>query len=123
MHEFSVAQYVLSAAIGVARSRGASRVLSVTLRVGELTHLNPEQLKFAFEALAEGTEAQGAKLVVEVVRAKVRCRGCGYEGRPPPAEDLAILPIPVAKCPACGGLNVEVLAGRECTLASVRLKV
>lgn len=122
MHEFSVMHYALSAAIEAARSRGASRILSLTMKVGELTHLNPEQLRLAFEALSEGTEAEGAELVIEVVRARIRCRGCGYEGPPSALEGPGLL-VTVAKCPACGGFDVEVVAGRECTLASIRVRV
>ncbi|MCX8204940.1 MAG: hydrogenase maturation nickel metallochaperone HypA [Candidatus Nezhaarchaeota archaeon] len=124
MHELSVVQSMLSAALDVARSRGAVKVLAVTIRIGELTHLNPEQLKLAFEALAEGTEAQGAELIVEVVKAKVKCRSCGYEGPPSPiGGPAAQLVIPLAKCPACERLEVEVVAGRECALASIKIRV
>jgi len=121
LHELSVMQSVVSTALSVARSRGASRVLAVSMKVGELTHLNPEQLKLAFEALTEDTEARGAELNIEVVRAKLRCRRCGYEGGPPSTLESLQLPIPIVRCPSCGGFDVEVEAGRECMLTSIKV--
>jgi len=121
LHEFSVMQSVVSTVLSVARGRGASRVLAVSMKVGELTHLNPEQLKLAFEALTEGTEARGAKLTIEVVKAKLRCRRCGYEGGPPSAVEPLHLPVPIVRCPSCEGLDVEVEAGRECVLTSIKV--
>jgi len=115
-------QSVVSTVLEVARSRGASKVLAVSMKVGELTHLNPEQLRFAFEALTEGTLAQGAELHIELVKAKVRCRQCGYEGGLPSTADAPLQPLVLlVQCPKCGGFDVEVAAGRECTLTSVKV--
>jgi len=111
----------VSTVLNVAKSRGASRVLAVSMKVGELTHLNPEQLRFAFEALTEGTLAEGAELSVELVKAKVRCRQCGYEGGLSSTEEAPQLPIPLVRCPRCGGLDVEAVAGRECALTSIKV--
>lgn len=125
MHEFSVMQSVVEAIIGVARERGATRVLSARLRVGELTFLNPDQLRFAFEVLTKGTIAEGAELIIETVRAKLRCRSCGYEGEASYEGEEVHIPLAplLLKCPRCGSMDVELTSGRECTLASVRVEV
>jgi len=115
-------QSLVSTVLSLAREKGAARVLSVSMKVGELTHLNPEQLRFAFDVLTEDTEAKGAELVIEVVEAKVRCRRCGYEGGLSSSREAFLQAlIPIAECPRCGSVDVEVVAGRECMLTSVRL--
>ncbi len=118
-------QSMVEMILSMAEAKGAVKVLSVSLRVGELTFLNPEQLRFAFEVLTEGTIAQGASLLIESVKPAVRCRRCGYEGEVDYRGEEVHLPLVVplsVKCPKCGG-DVELIAGRECTLTSIKVKL
>jgi len=125
LHEFSVMQSVVDAVLDAARSKAASKVLLVKLRVGELTFLNPEQLKFAFEVLTQGTIAEGAELIIERVKPKVKCIKCSYEGEIVyEGEEIHIPLAPlIIRCPKCGSYEVSLLAGRECTLSSIRVEV
>ena len=51
---------------------------------------------------AAGTAAEGARLDIEPLPARIRCPDCGYEG---PPEGSA--------CPRCGGAAFRLTAGRE----------
>ena len=73
MHELSIMQSALSLALDQARQAGGSRVHTIRLRIGALSGVVPDALEFAFEALAPGTPAEGAKLAIEHVPARFWC--------------------------------------------------
>ncbi len=118
-------QAVLETVIKVAEEHGAERILKVNLEVGELTFLNPEQLRFAFKILSERTMAEGARLRIRRIRPRIKCSRCEYEGPSRyegPEVHVANLPV-FLKCPKCGGEDVSVSAGRECNVKDIRVKV
>jgi hydrogenase nickel incorporation protein HypA/HybF len=101
VHELAIADSVVRIACAHAAGR---RVARVELKVGHLRQVVPSALEFAFGLVAEGTELEGAELVIEAVPAAGRCRDCGAEG-----------PFPVLPpaCGACGSYAVEVVSGEE----------
>lgn len=114
MHEFSIAEALLQAALEVAESQGGLPIERVCVHIGHLRQVLPEALTFAFEALTTGTLAQGATLIWEDIPPRVRCRACQTIFQP--EEDW------FWTCPRCGGAGGEVLKGDELVLESVVLK-
>ena len=112
MHEFGLMQTALEAALEHARDRGATRIHRITLRVGDLSGAVPEALRFAYEALRDGTPAAQAELEVQTVPVLCRCSECGQDFRP---EDL------IFACPECGTLSTTVRQGRELLLTSIEV--
>ena len=110
MHELSLAESVVSIACRHAAGRPVARV---ELKVGHLRQVVPSALEFAFELLAQGTELEGADLVMEEVPAAGRCRRCGAESELPG--------FPLA-CAACGGLDLELLRGEELLVDALELE-
>ncbi len=64
MHEMAIAQGVLDITLDNAAQSGAKKVISIKLLVGQMTGVEPEALRFCFSALAEGTVAAEAVLVI-----------------------------------------------------------
>lgn len=62
MHELTLAQSVVEIVEEAARREGAARVACVRLELGELSHVEPEALAFAFEIAAQAGRARGARL-------------------------------------------------------------
>jgi hydrogenase nickel incorporation protein HypA/HybF len=122
MHEYSLAQSILSALLEYAKAHPLpGRVKKVHLRKGELLILSEWALREAFCILSEGTEFSGAELAIENVPVRVRCPSCGYEGNARYlAEEGWHLAVPLLSCPQCGE-RVELLSGKE--LAIVGLSV
>jgi hydrogenase nickel incorporation protein HypA/HybF len=111
MHESSLAQSALELVLNTARTNGAGRVTSVRLAVGDLAQADGETVAFWFGILAEGTDADGARVTVEHVKAAARCPACGAEFELAP-------PRWAVRCPACGG-NGELVAGRDLAVTSI----
>ncbi|MBL9214966.1 MAG: hydrogenase maturation nickel metallochaperone HypA [Opitutaceae bacterium] len=94
-----------------AAAHRAHRVARIVLRIGDLSGVEPDALRFAFEALAPRTRAAGAELAIERVPARAHCRGCG--------ADFAVGAGFIFRCPGCGDLSGDVIAGRELELRRI----
>lgn len=101
---------ILSACVEAAEKEGATRINEIRISVGDMTEVVEDALQFAFEALREGTMAEGATLVVNHVSPKSRCGQCGNEF----AHDKWDL-----TCPQCQSFFCEVIEGRELRIDSI----
>lgn len=112
MHEAGLARNALEAALEHAQNRGAGRIHRVTMKVGDLSGVVPESLRFAFQSLAEGTLASDAEVDVEVVPVECFCAACHRVFRP---TDIIYV------CPDCGRLSADVRQGDELVLESIEV--
>ncbi len=110
MHELSVADAIVDV---VCRHAEGRKVVRVEVRVGHLRQVVPSALEFAFSLVAEGTEAEGAELAMEIVPARVECTRCGGTSN--------VEGFPLA-CAHCGQLNVDVVAGEELEIESIEVE-
>ena len=113
MHELGIAESALDLALAQATAAGATRVLTLVIRVGALSGVDPEALRFAFTAILPGTPAEGAALQIDSVAAVAYCPDC--------QQDFAPDTNHFFECPACGRLSATVKQGRELDL--VRLEM
>lgn len=116
MHEVSVAIGILDRALDVADDHGAQRIDSVTIEIGRATHVNPDQVRFCLEALAEDTPAVGATIRTETIEPVAAC-DCGWRDSPEELDQPGGY-APDLQCPACG-TRTALVRGRECRLASI----
>ncbi len=104
MHEMGIANSILDGVAAEVRRRPGVRPLKVGVRVGELAGLDPDALRFAFEALTIDTPLAGLGLDIEYRASGSRCRDCGHEFE---LRNFELL------CPACGSLSTERVSGDE----------
>lgn len=104
MHEFGIAESLLAAVTTAADKAGAAKVLRVRLKIGPLSGVVPEALRFAFDALAAGTVAEGAALEIDEPPVVLYCNDCGREF-PGSLGDY--------RCPHCGSPSGTLRGGRE----------
>ena len=74
MHELGIMSGVMDSVQQAANDAGAQRVLKISLSVGEMTEAIEDALRFAFEALAEGTMCEDAELEITMIPPKSICR-------------------------------------------------
>ena len=110
MHELSLSSAIVNT---VAKHAGGRTVTVVNLRVGRLRQVIPDTLAFYFEFVARDSVCDGARLVQEVIPARLRCRGCGH------GWDIE---IPAFRCPVCAGSDVEVASGDEFEVESIEVE-
>ena len=108
MHELAIAEEII--AIVADRTAGA-RVGRIVVEIGRLCAVVPNAMRFCFDLATEGTVAEGARLEIVETPGLGRCRACGSE---------VVLERPFGRC-ACGGTDLEWLAGEELRIKEVEL--
>lgn len=96
-----------------AKSAGANRILKLRLRVGSLSGVVPDALRFAFDVVCHGTMAEGATLEIESVPAACWCGTCQTE--------FACVDF-FNECPRCHSISGGLRHGRELEIAAVELE-
>ncbi len=104
MHEMALAESVVQIAVDQARAAGADRIVAVWLEIGQLSHVEPDAMRFCFDAVTAGTPAAGARLEIDRVPGKAWCHDCGAE---------VAIPRLGAECPSCGGYKLQVSGGDD----------
>lgn len=108
MHELSITQSLIGAVI---ERVGDRHVTGVNLRIGRLSGVLPDAVRFCFEVVSPGTPLAGAVLNIDEPTGSGLCRDCGTE---------FALEEPILLCP-CGSADVFVTGGRELTVTSVEV--
>jgi hydrogenase nickel incorporation protein HypA/HybF len=104
MHEASASEAIVKMACAEAADRASTRVMRISLVVGEATGYMRESLEFYVAASAKGTAAEGASLDIRYVKPLLSCPSCGrsFERRRFSFD-----------CPDCGAQGLLTKTGRE----------
>lgn len=113
MHEMGIATSVLETAQHEATLRPGSHVVKVGLRIGEWAGVDPEALRFCFEALVTGAQPAPPSLEIEFLARQNRCSACGI---------VFVLKGFDVECPHCRAPVTEPVSGDELELAYVELE-
>jgi hydrogenase nickel incorporation protein HypA/HybF len=104
MHEFSIAESILTAVRKELTGHPGARPTRIGLRIGELASVNADSLKFCFDSINAGTDWEKVALDVCVCPARRICIDCGHEFV---MQDYN--PI----CPACSSQLTDLEGGDE----------
>jgi len=113
MHELSIAMRVIEMVEQEVAAAGGGRVVSVSLRIGELARVSEPALQFAFEQACVDTLAADARLRITHLPVQVYCAACDVVRELPRVPPLA--------CPVCGRPTGELRQGEELELDSIEL--
>ena len=113
MHELSIATSIVEMVSDHCRQAGADAVSIVTLRIGRLSCVHEDALRYSFDLVREGTPLAAAELRIIAVPVRVWCPACAAEMELPGIQRFA--------CPACGTPTGDIRAGREPDLESIAL--
>jgi hydrogenase nickel incorporation protein HypA/HybF len=113
MHEVGIASSLLECVAAEAEKHPGAQLISVCVRIGELSNVDKDALDFAFEALTRDTDLENLKLIVEWCPRRQRCTAC--------AEQFAVQEYELA-CPKCGSLQTTCIGGTELDIAYLELE-
>ena len=65
MHEFSLIKDLIHKITTIAHEQQASKVLSVTIKLGALSHISPDHFREHFVHASRGTISEGSQLNIE----------------------------------------------------------
>lgn len=77
MHEMAVVTSILDAVCERAQEEGATRVVSIDLRIGEMRDIHASLLQKYFDFFARGTMAEGVDVTMEMIPLRFQCDSCG----------------------------------------------
>ncbi len=97
MHETGIAAEIRRIAREAVAGRGPGRITCVRLAIGDLAAVEPELLRYAWEAAVAGPPEEGAALEVDWRPARQTCAACGDVAERACGTWLRV-------CPSCGGL-------------------
>jgi hydrogenase nickel incorporation protein HypA/HybF len=109
----SIAAAVLEAVRTEAAARPGTRLTRAGLRIGELSGVEPESLRFCLEALVAGSDLDPLAFDFEFRPWTRRCRACGTVFR---------VELWNPACSACGSSDTEASGGDEMELSYLELE-
>ena len=105
MHELSIARNIVEIVTTAASEANAARVTRVCLKIGMLTCVHADALRFSFDAVTRDTRLQGCSLDIVTVPVVIYCEQCQQAGQLTSIQSLV--------CPVCQSPSNHVLQGRE----------
>lgn len=113
MHEMSLAEGVLQLVEDTAQREQARRVKLVVLEIGRMSSVQPEALRFCFDAVTRGSIADSALLEIVDVPGSGWCMKCAATV---PMDEL------YGACPTCGSHQVQATGGTEMRVKEIEIE-
>ena len=88
------------------------RVERVNLKVGKLSAVVPDSLRFCFEIAAKDTPLSGAELHIDEIPVIAVCRECHTKWR---------INEPAFRCKECESGSIDIVSGRELDIESIEI--
>lgn len=108
MHELSLAASIVESVTQEMQRKKLPPVQTIALRLGALSNVDSEALRFSFDAIVSDTPLAGAKLEIERVAVQGNCRACQH--------NFAVHDF-VFACPRCNSGQIDMTRGDELDIA------
>lgn len=117
MHEVGIASSILEASLTETARRPGARLVAIGVRVGVLSGVDVEALRFAFECLVADTDERNVAFTVEACPRVNRCQACGHEFDSP-----SNAPFSDAPCPRCQSQLTRFVSGDQLDLKFIEVE-
>jgi hydrogenase nickel incorporation protein HypA/HybF len=129
MHEWALAEAILTSAKQIAEKEKLKEVTGVTIKVGELQQVERDILRFALSEMKPEI-FKNAKFRILKAKTTLKCRVCGTIWQfnankvdKNTAEAIHFVPEVAhsyIKCPKCGSPDFEIVSGRGVWLENIK---
>ncbi len=113
MHELGIANSVLEAVRTEMLRHPGSYATKVCVRIGEMTAIDEEALRFCFEAISRETDLESLRLEVEICPRRHRCLACRREFTVHHYD---------FRCPQCASPKTQCCGGDELELGYLEVE-
>ncbi|MEP7065933.1 MAG: hydrogenase maturation nickel metallochaperone HypA [Gemmatimonadota bacterium] len=113
MHELSIAMSLVEIATEEASRLGDVRIDAVHVRLGPLSGVVEESLRFSFGLVSQGTAIDGSRLEIEHVPLTVYCMQCATTRHPRSIQHL--------RCPVCDAPTADIVRGKDLELFALEV--
>jgi hydrogenase nickel incorporation protein HypA/HybF len=129
MHEWALAEAVITAAQQIAEKEKLKEIKEVTIKVGELQQVEQDILRFALSQLKPAS-FKNTEFRITKAKTTLKCRVCGHTWLfkkqkldKDTAEAIHFVPEVAhayIKCPKCGSPDFEISEGRGVWLENIK---
>lgn len=109
----SLAENVLQIIEDSARTQKFQRVRAVVLEIGALSSVEPDAMRFCFDALTSGSIAEGARLEIIEMPGAAHCSECGK---------TVVVREQYGLCPECGSARLQIVAGDRMRVKELKVE-
>jgi hydrogenase nickel incorporation protein HypA/HybF len=114
MHEMGIVMEVIRIVeASIPSDKSGADVERINLKIGKLSAVVSDSLRFCFEVATRKTPLEGAQLVIDEIPVTALCNDCRHQWT---------IENPVFICPACNARNIEMLTGRELDIESIEIR-
>jgi hydrogenase nickel incorporation protein HypA/HybF len=111
MHELSIVEALIEQVQEEVRRAGVEgRIAKLELSIGQLSGVNADSIRFAFELLVPDSILAGTEIAIHEPKAVCRCNSCHAVTE---IDDLLL------QCPCCSSDDIAIDGGRELLLQSI----
>jgi len=107
MHELAITEQILNVVLNHAKRSNVKKIVSISLRIGEVSDLEDEWIQHYFSYLAKKSPAAKAKLKIERVPVVMSCNECEHRFQ------IDVKEMKEIQCPKCGGKKHSLVSGKE----------
>ena len=117
MHELQVTESIVNIVFmhANAKANRVTKVLTVHLKIGELSDLENDWIQHYFDYLSKGTIAEGAKLKIERIPVVIQCNVCSH------SFEVNIKEMKEIECEDCGSKKCQLISGKEYYIKSMEV--
>ncbi len=114
MHEMGIAlEIVKIVRASIPADQPEACVQRVNLKVGKLSAVVADSLRFCFQVATQDTPLAHAELVIREIAVTCRCQACTHQWT---------VETPVFVCPDCNSGRIDILSGRELDIDSIEVE-
>lgn len=135
MHEWALAESVLTAAIEAAEKEKLKKITEIKIAIGELQQIEEDIFKFALDEIKKNEEKlKNVKITIKTEKSTLKCKNCentwtfsDMKKKLNNDESEAIHFIPEVafvhtRCPKCKSPDFEIIAGRGVSITQIKGK-
>ena len=134
MHEWALAESILSAAVEAAGQQKLKKITEINISIGELQQIEQDIFEFALDGIIDeqGGKLKDVKINIKIEDSHLKCNSCNatwsfneMKKKLNEEESEAIHFLPEvafvhARCPKCKSPDFEIIKGRGVTITSIK---
>lgn len=135
MHEWALAESVLTAAIEAAEKEKLKKITEIKIAIGELQQIEEDIFKFALNEITKDEEKlKNVKITIKTEKSTLKCKNCentwtfsDMKKKLNNDESEAIHFVPEVafvhtRCPKCKSPDFEIITGRGVSITQIKGK-
>lgn len=134
MHEWALAESILTAAVEIAEKEKMKKITEITVGLGELQQIAIDIFKFAIDELIKENKDKlsDTKIKIQTIESALKCNNCANEWKfsemkkkinDEEGESIHFIPEVAfvhTRCPSCGSPDFKITTGRGVTITQIK---